>query len=159
MLVCLPLPLGWLQREVHPSDQPDQGDRTVAISMLLQSSWQHLQDPQKWSRSSSADCVCTINTMLNVQTEMECRQHAAANAIMVTQELSDALLKAAVGLVFPPSTHLILKKTAVWKAYHTPAEDCSWNLGVTRKSPPRSQPKLGPAALAVSSSHWGKGPE
>lgn len=110
MLVCLPPPLGWLQSEVHLSDQPDQGDRTGAISTLLQSSRQHLQDPQKWSRSSSADRVCTINTMLNVQTELECRQHAAANAIMVSQELSGALLKAAVGLVFPPSTHLILKK-------------------------------------------------
>lgn len=48
--------------------------------------------------------------MLNVQTERECRQQAAANTIMVTQELSGALLKAAVGLVFPLSTHLLLKK-------------------------------------------------
>jgi len=54
-------------------------------------------------------CVCTINTMFNVQTELECWQHAAANTIVVTQELDGSLLRGN-RFVFLPSIHLMNKQ-------------------------------------------------
>lgn len=47
------------------------------------------------------DYVCTISTIWNVQTQLECRQHGASNTIIATQELSGALHKGNGWVNFP----------------------------------------------------------
>lgn len=106
-LVFLPLSLGWFQSEFHRQTPPCQGGYKHGNPCMP--AGRVCRDFRGGIGTALPRCVCTINTMFSVQTELECWQHAVANTVIVTQELDGSLLQGN-RFVFLPSIHLMNKQ-------------------------------------------------